>query len=115
MQESITREVFREKNKTFVKPPKEGKALFFVMPSSSGESTYDLRVLPDGEVKCSCKGHVLGGFRCTHIKNFLKIYNEEYECFSKEINPKEVVERNQVSEVISDNDGIEELVPVLEI
>lgn len=55
----------------YVDPPKDGKAEFHTIPSfSNPETIYDIRVMPDGEVRCSCIANVMG-WNCKHIKTFI--------------------------------------------
>lgn len=86
--------------KAYVKKPKNGKALFFKIPSSRNpEITYDLRVMPDGELRCGCMANTMG-WQCTHIKFFLKTYNQEREMLMKDIQTEDLVEyKEQIKEV----------------
>ena len=63
---------FSQDEPAYVKPPADGKAKFFKVPSKSVEGKmYDLRVMPDGEVKCGCPYHVFTSKHCSHITDFI--------------------------------------------
>jgi len=69
-QGSLIKEINKD-DKVYVKPPEDGKALIFKVPSMSVEGKeYDLRVMLDGEVRCSCPYFVFSGKVCSHIKKF---------------------------------------------
>lgn len=81
------------KEETFVKPLRTNKALMFDIPSRTIENfAYKVRVMPSGEVRCSCKGHVLGGHKCVHMKDFLKVYNQDRFKLMKDITTEEVMQ-----------------------
>lgn len=62
-------------DKVYVKPPTEGKAEIYKVPSKSVEGkTYDLRIMPDGELRCSCPYFVFSGKLCSHIKDFTAVH-----------------------------------------
>lgn len=74
MQQSLHKEIL--KDHIFVDPPKDGKAIIIKVHSKSVEGKlYDLRVMPDGEVKCSCPWNVLSGKKCSHISDYLSVHN----------------------------------------
>lgn len=110
----MTSSELREKNITYVKPPKDGKALFFKVPSfSSPGSLYLLRVMPSGEVKCSCKANAVGGLKCRHIKDFLTRYNEDFEKLAEDIDSKELVKEEPLSTRYEVNTSPSEFIEIL--
>lgn len=84
-----------KKQKFFVKAPKDGKALFFKIPSSTTQGIeYDVRVMASGEVRCSCTANVYG-MKCIHITTFLKTYNEDQEKLLNEVKRENLEETKE--------------------
>jgi hypothetical protein len=80
------------KEKISVKKPKDGKALFFEVPSKTvPDKKYTIRVMPDGDVRCSCIANTTGNV-CLHIRYFKDFYNEEREKMVQDIRSEDLIE-----------------------
>lgn len=70
--------------KVYTKPTESGLAEFYKINSLTDKSkVYVIRVMPDGEIRCSCPANAYGNI-CSHIK----IFTGEYK-------PKEKKERKK--------------------
>lgn len=78
------------KEPMYTQKPKGGNALFFEVPSATiPDKTYTVRVMPDGEIRCSCIANTFNS-TCTHLRYFEKMYNPKYEKLVKDITPEDM-------------------------
>lgn len=90
--------------KIYVKKPKDGKAIFFKVPSRTTPGReYTVRVMPDGDVRCGCIANTMGSL-CLHIKYFLKVYNEDQEKLIKDIKAEDLEEYKKESTPIKEEE-----------
>ena len=76
-QQSLYKGMVKDKS-VYVTPPEDGKAKIFDVPSKSVEGkTYKLRVMQDGELRCSCPFFVFSGKICSHIESFASMKKPE--------------------------------------
>lgn len=78
---------------------KEKKAQIFQVKSSSKEGLfYTVRIMPDGEIRCSCPGFVFNG-KCKHVLNLPEVNGSDAEALG---NPN-----SSKSEPKSDNQQVD--------
>lgn len=78
-------------DKLYTKPTEDGKAKFIQVESQSSKGKYyTLRVMPDGEMRCSCTANVYGNV-CNHIKKYMGIPIEEKKKHNKKDSLHDVI------------------------